>query len=315
MREVSEPGAAPLGFDRDAEQAEFTEPRPEVPREDVAAVDLVGPGAKLGLGERAQRLAKHLDVVAEAEFEVEHGRPPCGLPERCDGVYCPTIGGSVKCRCRYAPRPAKPVQFDPLVPQPAYGRVATAIEQKILERSLRPGDLLPTETELARQFGVNRSTVREALRRLESNGFVGRDSGAKRLRVTRPGHADTASRVSRALTLDEVTFIELWEAMLAVAPRTAALAAAHVGADALGALEADIAAVEAARGSEAAVAGVVSFFGTLAAASGNRVLMLSMQPVTRLLAPSLRRMIDRVPQGTLAHRGRTALHRRGAAQG
>jgi hypothetical protein len=52
------------------------------------------------------------------------------------------------------PRPAKPVQFDPLVPQPAYGRVATAIEQKILERSLRPGDLLPTETELARQFGV-----------------------------------------------------------------------------------------------------------------------------------------------------------------
>jgi DNA-binding FadR family transcriptional regulator len=195
------------------------------------------------------------------------------------------------------PRPAKPVQFDPLVPQPAYGRVATAIEQKILERSLRPGDLLPTETDLAKQFGVNRSTVREALRRLESNGLVGRDSGAKRLRVTRPGHADTASRVGRALTLDEVTFIELWEAMLAVAPRTAALAAAHVRAEVLEALETDIGSVEAAGGSEAAVAGVVSFFGTLAAASGNRVLMLAMQPVTRLLAPSLRRMIDRVPQG------------------
>ncbi len=168
---------------------------------------------------------------------------------------------------------------------------------KILERSLRPGDLLPTETDLARQFGVNRSTVREALRRLESNGLVGRVSGAKRLKVTRPGHADTASRVSRALTLDEVTFIELWEAMLAVAPRTAALAAAHGGTEVLDALETDIAAVEAAGGSEAAVAGVVSFFGTLAAASGNRVLMLAMQPVTRLLAPSLRRMIDRVPQG------------------
>jgi DNA-binding FadR family transcriptional regulator len=194
-------------------------------------------------------------------------------------------------------RPARPVQFDPLVPQPAYGRVAEAIEQKILARSLRPGDLLPTETELARQFGVNRSTVREALRRLESNGLVGRDSGAKRLRVTRPGQADTASRVSRALTLDEVTFIELWEAMLAIAPRTAALAAAHAGTEALAALEADIAAVEAARGSETAVAGVVNYFGTLATASGNRVLVLAMQPVTQLLAPSLRRMIDRVPQG------------------
>jgi DNA-binding FadR family transcriptional regulator len=196
-----------------------------------------------------------------------------------------------------AARPVRTVQFDPLIPQPAYGRVAEAIEQKILARSLRPGDLLPTETDLAHQFGVNRSTVREALRRLESNGLVGRDSGAKRLRVTRPGHADTASRVSRALTLDEVTFIELWEAMLAVAPRTAALAAAHAGTESLVALEADIATVEAARGSDAAVAGVVSFFGTLAIASGNRVLMLAMQPVTRLLAPSLRRMIDRVPQG------------------
>ena len=41
----------------------------------------------------------------------------------------------------------------------------------------------------------------------------------------------------------------------------------------------------------------MEFFGTLAEASGNRVLMLAMQPVTRLLAPSLRRMIDRVPQG------------------
>jgi len=175
--------------------------------------------------------------------------------------------------------------------------VAAAIEQKILDRSLRPGDPLPTETELASQFAVNRSTVREALRRLESAGLVGRDSGAKRLKVTRPGHAETATNVSRALTLDEVTFIELWEAMLAIAPRTAALAAAHATAQSLADLETDIAVVETARGAELAVAGVVDFFGRLATASGNRVLMLAMQPVTRLLAPSLRRMIDRVPHG------------------
>ena len=187
-------------------------------------------------------------------------------------------------------------RFEPLQHAPAYLRLAGLLRSQILARQLEAGSALPTETELARQFRVNRSTVREALRRLESSGLVGRDSGAKRLRVTRPGHADTASRVSRALTLDEVTFIELWEAMLAVAPRTAALAAARANEEALGALEADSAAVEAARGSEAAVAGVVSFFGRLAAASGNRVLMLAMQPVSRLLAPSLRRMIDRVPQ-------------------
>ena len=48
---------------------------------------------------------------------------------------------------------------------------------------------------------------------------------------------------------------------------------------------------------DGAVSQVVEFFGKLAELSGNRVLQLAMQPVTRLLAPSLRRMIDRVPQG------------------
>jgi DNA-binding FadR family transcriptional regulator len=195
------------------------------------------------------------------------------------------------------PTPAyKAPLFEPLARQPASHRISTVIEQKILRRSLRPGDPLPTETELAEQFAVHRSTVREALRRLESAGLVGREGGSKRLKVTRPGHAETASRVGRTLALDDVTFIELWEAMLVVAPRTSALAASHVTPEAIAALEAAIAAVEAARGSESAVAGVVDFFGTMSEASGNRVLMLAMQPVTRLLAPSLRRMIDRVPQ-------------------
>jgi len=135
------------------------------------------------------------------------------------------------------------------------------------------------------------------VRRLESAGLVGRAAGTKRLRVTRPGQAAAASSVSRALTLDDVTFIELWEAMLAIAPHTAALAAAHARPENLDRLELCIRAVETARSSEGAVGGVVDFFGSLAATSANRVLVLAMQPVTRLLAPSLRRMIDRVPQG------------------
>jgi DNA-binding FadR family transcriptional regulator len=187
--------------------------------------------------------------------------------------------------------------FEPLAQQPAYHRVSAAIEQKILRRSLRLGDRLPTETALAEQFAVNRSTVREALRRLESAGLVARAAGGKHLIVSRPGHAETASRVGRALALDDVTFIELWEAMRAVAPRTAALAAEHAAADGLARLESIIANVESARGADAVVGYVGEFFGTLAELSANRVLQLAMQPVTQLLAPSLRRMIDRVPQG------------------
>src|SRR4051794_5572763 len=50
---------------------------------------------------------------------------------------------------------------------PAYQQVAEAIEQQILAGRVRPGDPLGTEAELVKQFGVNRSTVREGIRLLE----------------------------------------------------------------------------------------------------------------------------------------------------
>ena len=209
--------------------------------------------------------------------------------------------------------------FEPLTPQPAYTRVSKAIEQKILGRTLKPGDALPTETELARQFAVNRSTVREALRRLESAGLVARVAGGKRLCVTRPGQSDTASHVSRALALDDVTFIELWEAMLAIAPRTAAMAAERRTAEALSRLGDAARAAEQKRASDMVVAAVVDFFQALAEASNNRVLVLASDPVTQLLAPSLRRMIDRVPQARdrivdAQHRILSAVESRDAAE-
>jgi DNA-binding GntR family transcriptional regulator len=60
--------------------------------------------------------------------------------------------------------------FQPLDTAPAYLRLSAAIRARILGRELGEGDSLPTETELARQFAVNRSTVREALRNLQSAG-------------------------------------------------------------------------------------------------------------------------------------------------
>src|SRR4051812_41518737 len=79
--------------------------------------------------------------------------------------------------------------FDPVAREPAYTRVSAAIEAKILGRILKDGDVLPPELDLAQQFRVHRSTVREALRQLESAGLVTRPQGAKRLIVSRP-HAD-----------------------------------------------------------------------------------------------------------------------------
>jgi len=187
--------------------------------------------------------------------------------------------------------------FEPISLDPAYRRVAATIEGKIMSRDLNDGDSLPAELELARQFGVNRSTVREALRELQSKGLVGRREGGKRLYVTHPQAGDVASGISRALTLHGVTFMEVWEAMMLIEPQTAALAARKRDNAQLDELTALNQRCEiAANSGDDTVAAVVEFFRALARASNNRVLVLAQAPLTSLLAPTLGRMIDQVPQ-------------------
>ena len=187
--------------------------------------------------------------------------------------------------------------FVPLNDYPAYRQIANLIEQRIVERSLRTGDALPSETDLARQFGVNRSTVREAIRELEIQGLLGRGRGEKRLRVTRPEHHHISGGISRALALHDVTFPELWEAMMAIEPAAAQYAAARRSAAQMQALLQAAAHFERdAADTAAAVAAVVEFFTAVAVASGNQVLALSQASLNVLLAPALTRMLDRVPQ-------------------
>lgn len=55
--------------------------------------------------------------------------------------------------------------------------VAEQIRTQILSGTLAPGDTVPPERELAARFGVNRTTVREAMRELEYAGLVARFQG------------------------------------------------------------------------------------------------------------------------------------------
>jgi len=187
--------------------------------------------------------------------------------------------------------------FDPVEREPAYLRVSSAIESKILSRTLRDGDVLPGEIELAQQFRVHRSTVREALRQLESAGLVTRPPGAKRMIVSRPLAAKVASGMRHALVLHDVTFVDVWEAMMVIEPEVAAFAATRrTQAD----LDALAQAAEAFRtwpkDDPHAVDVVAEFFQAMGAASRNQVLVLAKQSLTDALAPSLARMIDTVPQ-------------------
>lgn len=189
------------------------------------------------------------------------------------------------------------VRFEQILLEPAYRKVAAAIEERIVSRSLREGERLPPETELARQFGVNRSTVREALRELESGGLVMRRPGSKLMSVSRPQHNIIAEGVSRALVMHDVTFIEVWSALTILEPPIAEAAArVHTVDDLARIIEATkgFAALNADTGR--AVHHAAEFFRRVGKATHNLVLGLAQEPLLQLLEPSLRVMIDKVPQ-------------------
>jgi GntR family transcriptional regulator, transcriptional repressor for pyruvate dehydrogenase complex len=188
-------------------------------------------------------------------------------------------------------------QFEQIEVTPAYRKVAAAISARILARELLPGARLPAEAELARQFGVNRGTVREALRELESQGLVTRRAGSKLMTVSRPAPGAVARGIRHALTLHQVTFLEVWEALTILEPPIAqAAACARTAAD-LAELAASARRFAADSAVTAAAIGhVVQFFRCLGEATHNRVLLLAQEPLLTLLQPSLRDMIDKVPQ-------------------
>ena len=62
--------------------------------------------------------------------------------------------------------------FAPVRKRRTFEEVFDKIKESILDRTLKPGDKLPSETHLAHQFRVGRQTIREALRILELSGFI-----------------------------------------------------------------------------------------------------------------------------------------------
>src|SRR5437868_10503787 len=70
---------------------------------------------------------------------------------------------------------------EPIADQPVYKAIRTSrlyeqivqqIEDSILKGVLKPGDQLPAERELALQFEVSRTAVREAVKALREKGLV-----------------------------------------------------------------------------------------------------------------------------------------------
>jgi len=114
------------------------------------------------------------------------------------------------------------VEFAPVPRAKVFEQVAKRLEMLIGEE-YRPGDTIPAERELAKLFGVGRSSIREAIRTLAMSGLVEPRQGTGtlvcRVRSRVSPLTSTAARRSRAR--------DLWDARLTIEPALAGRAAVH----------------------------------------------------------------------------------------
>lgn len=129
--------------------------------------------------------------------------------------------GNLAPRATTAPSGATP--FAALAPSDQISvRIGEAILAAIEEGAFPPGSRLPGEVELARQFGVSRPTVREALSALVFAGYVRPRRGAPSVVV---GTRGEGRRSARPILRSPRDALDVFESRLAVEPQALFIAA------------------------------------------------------------------------------------------
>ena len=116
------------------------------------------------------------------------------------------------------------MSIEPIKSTRIYQQIVRQVKQMIAEGRLKSGDQLPPERDLAEKFVVSRTSVREALRALESLGLI----------EIRPGEGTFVREVSIESLIEPLALVmtsqreaihELFEARRLLEPAIAALAA------------------------------------------------------------------------------------------
>src|SRR5512142_1794618 len=108
-------------------------------------------------------------------------------------------------------------QFRPVRVSRASVDIVRQVQASIADGKFAPGDRLPSEKELSEQFGLSRTTVRDALRILESQGLVSIRVGAGGgTFVASPSDQPLSQVLTNMLQLNGITTAELVEARMVI---------------------------------------------------------------------------------------------------
>jgi GntR family transcriptional regulator, transcriptional repressor for pyruvate dehydrogenase complex len=165
-----------------------------------------------------------------------------------------------------------------------YEQIVQQIEESVTSGQLKEGDQLPAERELAQQFGVSRTAVREAVKTLREKGLVEAYPGRGTFITNGTARSiqQTLDRMIRSGQAEGTA--HLTEVREILEPEIAALAAQRVDEEMLSAMREAIAVMDAARkDSEAFIEGDLDFHLALAEAAANPLILSLIDSIVGLL--------------------------------
>lgn len=176
----------------------------------------------------------------------------------------------------------------------AYEQVADQLRDLIVSGALPPAERLPSEGTLATQFGVSRTTIREALRSLSSQNLIRTAKGATGGSFV---SVPTVANISDALTTnigllsqsESISLTEFLETRELLEVPAARLAARRGSPESIRMLRAAIPSAPLEMSTETQFVLNRDFHSTLVAATGNTLLSIAAQPVFSILQTNLQR--------------------------
>ncbi|HEY5191291.1 MAG TPA: FadR/GntR family transcriptional regulator [Candidatus Deferrimicrobium sp.] len=199
----------------------------------------------------------------------------------------------------------KSQMFKPIKKAKVYEEIVSKVKNMIEKGRFKAGDQLPVERELAEVFRVSRSSVREALRSLESQGFIESRQGDGTYIASQPVESLVRPLASVILT-EKDDQMELFEMRRMIEPDLAYLAAERATEEEIAMLEKVLSLQEEqiARGEYGSDVDR-NFHNILARASKNKALLRITDNIMDLLANSREQYLQvegRPQKSILRHR-------------
>jgi GntR family transcriptional repressor for pyruvate dehydrogenase complex len=165
-----------------------------------------------------------------------------------------------------------------------YEQIVQQVEESIHKGALKPGDQLPPERELAQQFGVSRTAVREAVKALHEKGLVEAYPGRGTFITDGTSYSmrQSLDRMVKVGQAEGSAFLAEVRAILE--PEIAALAATRADAEDVSSMREQVAVMDGAcKDPDAFIEADLDFHLALAEAAANPIILSLIDSIVGLL--------------------------------